>query len=65
MKNLYYFVFLIVCSTTYADTENNVIVRGKVSHSFEEDSTRIIDSFGQEYSVPTKVFPEKFGFKQG
>lgn len=65
MKTLYCFVILIVCATTYADTENSVIVRGKVGHSFDENSTIIIDSFGQEYSVPTKAFPEKFSFKQG
>ncbi len=65
MKILFFLMQLIYFTAANAETEDNVIIKGKIGGSFDESYTKVIDSSNQEYFVPTSSFPKDFKFKEG
>jgi hypothetical protein len=63
MKKLVVIIFL--ASAAYAGVDDIVFIKGKVGNSFNENEVKVIDSLGQTYFLPRRVFPENFKFTQG
>jgi hypothetical protein len=60
------FIFsLLLLSSAYAEVDEKVFIRGKVSNSFDEKQVKISDNLGQTYYLPRTAFPGNFEFKQG
>jgi hypothetical protein len=58
-------VFLFLSTSVYADLAREVLIKGKVGSTFNDNEVKVVDSFGQIYFLPRSVFPEGFKMKEG
>jgi hypothetical protein len=58
-------LFLLFSLKAFSGAGSEVLIRGKVGGSFNDQYVKITDSFGQSYVIPTHYFPKTFVFKQG
>ncbi len=58
-------VFLLVTSTATAGISTDVIIKGKIGATFDQNRVEVIDSFGQKYFLPRSAFPKEFLVREG
>lgn len=56
---------LLIAMTAHAEVSKEVIIRGKIGNAFDDKEVKIIDSMGQIYMVPRKLFPKDKVIKTG
>lgn len=56
---------LLISSFTWAAASKEVIIRGKIGGSFDQEKVRVVDEFGQSYYLPRKYFKKDQTFRQG
>ena len=59
------FLILLFMNFASAETSQEVFIRGKIGNEFNQDKVKVIDSYGQVYLLPRRVFPQNFKFEQG
>lgn len=57
-------VFFLV-SGAFADVAREVFIKGKIGSTFDDKQVKVVDSQGQSYFLPKKVFPKDFVFREG
>lgn len=62
MKTL---LLVIWVSAAFADVAGEVLIKGRIGSTFDEKQVKVIDSQGQSYYLPRKVFPKDFVFREG
>ena len=55
----------IITSLSNAAVSDEVFIKGKIGNAFDDEKVKVIDSLGQTYMLPKKLFPKGFVFKQG
>ena len=61
-----YFLLTFFClAQVQAYVGGEILVRGKISNSFDDQKVQVVDSLGQKYYLPRKVFPQHVLIKQG
>lgn len=61
-------VFIIILFTinlVFAAASKEVIIRGKIGGSFDQEKVKVVDEFGQSYFLPRKYFSKTQAFRQG
>ncbi len=49
----------------FAEASKEVIIRGKIGGSFDQEKVKVVDEFGQSYYLPRKYFRKTQTFRQG
>ena len=63
MKTLFTIFFTI--NLAFAAASKEVIIRGKIGGSFDQEKVKVVDEFGQSYYLPRKYFSKTQTFRQG
>lgn len=56
---------LLISSFALASASKEVIIRGKIGGSFDQEKVKVVDEFGQSYYLPRKYFSKTQTFRQG
>lgn len=65
MKLILLLLFIFSAINSMSAVSDEVFIKGKIGNIFDEDKVKVIDSLGQTYMLPKKLFPKGFEFKQG
>jgi predicted ThiF/HesA family dinucleotide-utilizing enzyme len=57
--------FFLSVSIAHAEISSDILIRGKIGSSFDENKVEVIDSFGQKYFLPRSAFPKDFVVREG
>lgn len=63
MKSL--LLCLITLNFAFAAASKEVIIRGKIGGSFDQEKVKVVDEFGQSFYLPRKYFNKTQTFRQG
>lgn len=58
-------LLILLVSVAFADVTGDVLIKGRIGSTFDEKQVKVIDSEGQSYFLPRKVFPKDFIFREG
>lgn len=56
---------LLLMSGAMAETDDVLLIKGKIGNDFNNERVLIKDSLGQTFYLKAKYFPQGFEFKQG
>lgn len=65
MKTIVGAIVVLIYAVAIAGVDSNVIIRGRIGSSFDEEKVKVVDNKGQTFFLPRRVFPKDFVFKQG
>lgn len=65
MKALFGVIIVCVYAVSFAGVDSNVVIRGRIGSSFDDQKVKVQDDKGQSYYLPRRLFPKDFEFKQG
>lgn len=58
-------LLLLFTSLAWGAASKEVIIRGKIGGSFDQEKVKVVDEFGQSFYLPRKYFKKTQTFRQG